>query len=135
MSNHDAEAQRAWIKKVLGVDVASEPKGETPVSLADARKRWGQAVGLVSFTLDELEAAIAQSGDPLAGQAIVMIKSVAVQLRKMPETAKQLTEVTRYLDTDPIIDDLEEPNRFDIEVRIRRPFVAALAVLQPLLPA
>jgi hypothetical protein len=128
MDKHDT-----WLKNVLDVDLAGAPSGTD--ALAVAQQGWATTRQSVIATLQRLEAAIRAMKDPLSTPAIILIKSITMNLTAQPATRQQVTELRRYIETDTILEDAEEPNGFGIAVDIRKPLAAALEALDKAMPA
>jgi hypothetical protein len=127
------DKREAWVKDVLDVDL---PEGQSGAdALAAAQQGWAATRASVIATLRRLEGAIRAMKDPLSTPAIILIKSITMNLTAQPATKQQVAELRRYVETDTILEDAEEPNGFGIAVDIRKPLAAALAALDKAMPA
>ena len=91
-----------------------------------AMAEWGRRRGEATGTLRAMEQAIRAIEHPLGDKAIIEVRSVTAQLTAVPDTAAKVAELVRYLTEDPVFDDLEEPNGFGIEVRMRKDLLEVL---------
>jgi hypothetical protein len=65
-----------------------------------------------------------------APEAVILLRAIAANLTEEPSTPQQLAELRRYLETDDVIEEAEEPNGFGIEVSLRAPLLEALSALE-----
>ncbi|HZR16131.1 MAG TPA: hypothetical protein VFE51_02285 [Verrucomicrobiae bacterium] len=100
-----------------------------------ALEQWTTARGKVINDLKALEKAIRDMKDPEGDEAIILVKAIQANLTSRPETAKAVKELERYIATDEIITEAEEPNGFGLKIAIRGPLLPALAALRSALPA
>ena len=119
----DASARAAWLARVLGVTIPADPA--TPPLAA-----WRSARAAAIATLRALESAIRGMEVPQAAPAIILVRAIAANLTESPVTPAQQAALRRYLETDDIIAEAEDPNGFGITVRLRAPLLAALAGLE-----
>lgn len=103
--------------------------------LDTALEQWTNARGKVINDLKALEKAIRDMKDPEGDEAIILVKAIQANLTSRPETAKAVQELERYISTDEIITEAEEPNGFGLKIAIRGPLLPALAALRSALPA
>jgi len=116
----------AWVLRVLGFDPTKATNGS---GLKPALERWAQSRAAVIGQLKQLETAIRAMNDPLADEAIILVKAISANLTAAPDSKRAVAELRRYLETDSIIDDAELENGFGITVRIRDPLIPALDAL------
>lgn len=96
---------------------------------------WQTERAGVLAALKLLEISIRRMSDPEGDAAIILVKAIAANLTQAPTTARAVAELERYLDTDDIIAEAEEPNGFGVDIRIRGPLLPALAALKSSLAA
>ncbi len=113
----------AWVARVLGVTVS-------PRAVSPALAGWQGARMQAITTLRALEAAIRTMEVPQRDPAIILVRAIAANLTESPVTVAQQAALRRYLETDDIIAEAEDPNGFGITVRLRAPLLAALAGLE-----
>ena len=123
--------KRAWVLRVLGID----PAGATAGGVGAALDQWTRSRAEVIAQLRQLEQAIRAMKDPLADEAIILVKAISANLTAAPDSKQSVAELRRYITTDSIIDDAELENGFGITVRIRAPLMPALAALDAALAA
>ncbi len=80
---------------------------------------WNARLKDVITTLKAVGRALRGMEPHFAEPAIVELLSLMANLASIPDTARKVDELARYLETDDIMDDIEEPNGFGIEVRVR----------------
>jgi hypothetical protein len=108
------------VTKVLGVTIQ---QGATAIlGLAE----WQQARTTAIGTLNRLADAVSKLDIPEAPNAVILLRAIRANLTESPTSTRQIGELRRYLTTDEIITDAEDPNGFGIEVRLREPLLAAL---------
>lgn len=117
------DARAAWVQRVLGIVVGVA----TPAAGMEA---WRSARSSALASLKALEGAFRAMDEPEVDSAIILLRAIASNLTERPETRRQVDELRRYINTDDIIDDAEEPNGFGITVSLREPLLAALDQLQ-----
>lgn len=120
-----AAEQAAWVERVLGI----RPQGP-PGADAAAMRAWRDARDAAVGTLRTLAEHIGTLDHPSRDNAIVLLRAIAANLTAAPESAQQQRELRRYLETDDIVAEAEEPNGFGMVVSLRRPLLAALARLE-----
>ncbi len=118
------DAQAAWVLRVLGIVVS----GADPVAGMEA---WRSARSAALASLKALEGAFRAMDEPEVDSAVILLRAIASNLTERPKTRRQVDELRRYIETDDIIDDAEEPNGFGITVLLREPLLAALDQLHP----
>jgi hypothetical protein len=104
------------------------------IGLDAALEQWTAARGKVINDLKALEKAIREMKDPDGDEAIILVKAIQANLTARPENAKAVQELERYISTDEIITEAEEPNGFGLKIAIRGPLLPALAALRSALP-
>ena len=142
-----AEA-RAWVLKVLGVSLpevadtgaakagAAKDTGTKDTSTKDTGTKgggpaaWTAARAAAIGQLKALEGAIAKMKHPQGNAAIILVKAIQANLKAMPESRRDVGELRRYLESDDIIAEAEQPNGFGIKVELKRPLLGALAALE-----
>jgi hypothetical protein len=123
-----------WVRRVLGATL--DPSTDTRTeAVSAALETWAKRRADVIVTLKSLETAIRDMKDPLGDQAIILVKAIAANLTAVPDTKNSVADLRRYIDTDSIIDDAEQPNGFGIDVKIRAPLAGALTALETALAA
>ena len=136
-----AGVESAWVLRVLGVDVVGldtglhDPRNDEPaitveLPALDAMTGWMVARASAVASLQSLEQAFRDSGDPDADVGIILLRAVRANLTPEPAEARQVAELEAYLGTDDIIAEAEVPNGFGVEVSLRVPLLAALARLR-----
>ncbi len=63
---------------------------------------------------------------PRTTAAVILLKSIQMNLPAKLGTPETVRDVRRYLETDDIIADAERPNGFGIKIDLRKPLLAAL---------
>ncbi|MGH7041772.1 MAG: hypothetical protein ACREFY_06540 [Acetobacteraceae bacterium] len=96
---------------------------------ADALAEWQAARATAMTSLRTLEAAVRQMDVPERDRAVILLRAIQANLTEAPATPRQVAELQRYIETDDIIAEAEDPNGFGITVALRRPLLAALAGL------
>jgi len=104
-------------------------------SRGDALAAWTAERAKVVAALKLLEMSIRRMRDPEGDAAIILVKAIAANLTPAPSTVQAVAELERYLNTDDIIGEAEEPNGFGIDIRIRDPLLPALAALRSTMAA
>jgi hypothetical protein len=140
-----SDAKAAWLQRVLGVTAAptaqardNEMAGVTGTSTptspsrrpADALAGWQAARATAMTTLRALEAAVRQMDVPERDRAVILLRAIQANLTEAPATPRQVAELQRYIETDDIVAEAEDPNGFGITVALRQPLLAALATLR-----
>jgi hypothetical protein len=126
MVQGEESAQKSgWVRRVLGIDLA--PLNTLPTGLA----AWQAARSAAIDTLDLLADAVDTLPIPEAPEAIILLRSIRANLTEAPTTPQQIEELRRYLETDDVIAEAEDPNGFGITVELRTPLLAALNAIQP----
>ena len=72
---------------------------------------------------------------PRGDAAVVLLRSIQMNLTAKPRSQRDVSELERYLHGDDIITDAERPNGFGLTVQLRAPLLKALAALKPSLAA
>ena len=119
----DPATRAAWVARVLGVSVPA-------ATASPALAAWRAARAAAIATLRALESAIRAMEVPQRDPAIILVRAIAANLTESPVTPAQQAALRRYLETDDIIAEAEDPNGFGITVRLRAPLLAALAGLE-----
>ena len=115
------DAKAAWTERVLGVVVGGRGSGTLP-----DLSGWRAARATAIASLTALEAAVRGMDVPERGEAIILLRAIRANLTAEPATPQQVAELRRYIATDDIIAEAEDPNGFGIEVNLRAPLLAAL---------
>jgi hypothetical protein len=110
--------------------LAETASDEPPPPPATGMAAWTRARADAMDTLKALEGAIRGMNDPLGDRAIIRLRAIQANLTESPATARQVDELERYVSTDDIIVQAEEPNGFGFEVKLRTPLLAALKSLR-----
>ncbi len=97
---------------------------------ADALAGWQAARATAMTSLRALEAAVRRMDVPERDRAVILLRAIQANLTEAPTTPRQVAELQRYIETDDIIAEAEDPNGFGITVALRRPLLAALAGLR-----
>lgn len=125
-----------------GMDGADEESGAAPGSggpvkpeLVAALAAWKTARGVAIGQLKALASAIAASGDPETKDAIILVQAIIKNLTEEPKTAQAVAELDRYVRTDDILVEAEEPNPFGVAVSFRNLLLNALEPLRAALAA
>jgi hypothetical protein len=113
--------QWAWVSRVFGV-APTGGGGGAGAGLA----AWQTARSTAISTLNKLADAVKTLDIPEATEAVILLRAIRANLTEAPTTSRQIAELRRYLTTDEIITDAQDPNGFGIEVRLREPLLAAL---------
>ncbi len=122
-------AQVQWVERVLGVDVgASTPPGSGGSTVPGSRglAGWRAARTAAINTLKELEAAIRDMDVPERDEAVILVRAIQANLTAEPSTPQQVAELQRYIESDDIFAEAEDPTGFGIKVELRVPLLAAL---------
>jgi hypothetical protein len=91
---------------------------------------WQKARSGALGQLKALQTHIGKMQHPRGNAALILLKSIQANLSARPDSAAQVAELRRYLETDDIIREAERPNGFGLTVELRQPLLAALAVLE-----
>lgn len=118
-------AKAEWLGKVLGVALPARG-GAAPGGMA----AWQAARGAAIASLKALENAFRSMKEPEVDEAIILLRAIQANLTAAPETPQQVAELERYISTDDVIEEAEEPNGFGLTVDLRGPLLAALAELK-----
>jgi hypothetical protein len=117
---------------MLAAPAPSQPDsispGETPAPRGLAGWRTARAAAMAS--LKALETAVRGMDAPERDAAVVLLRAIQANLTAEPVTPQQVAELQRYIETDDIIAEAEDPNGFGITVELRAPLLAALAGLR-----
>ena len=97
---------------------------------ADALADWQAARATAMTSLRALEAAVRGMDVPERDRAVILLRAIQANLTEAPTTPRQVAELQRYIETDDIIAEAEDPNGFGITVALRQPLLAALAALR-----
>ncbi len=126
-----SDAKAAWLQRVLGISVApaTAPPHPSP-SRQSGLAGWQSARATALTTLRALEAAIRRMDVPERDGAVILLRAIQANLTEAPTTRQQVAELQRYIETDDIVAEAEDPNGFGIKVELRRPLLAALAGLR-----
>ena len=126
-----SDAKAAWLQRVLGISVApaTAPPHPSP-SRQSGLAGWQAARATALTTLRALEAAIRRMDVPERDGAVILLRAIQANLTEAPTTRQQVAELQRYIETDDIVAEAEDPNGFGIKVELRRPLLAALAGLR-----
>ena len=123
------DAAEALLARPPGPGVADEEQPQVrPVPRGMAE--WQAARATALATLKALEAEVRQMEVEEGPEAVILLRAIQANLTAQPETPQQVAELQRYLETDDIIAEAEEPNGFGITVSLRAPLLAALAGLR-----
>jgi len=122
----DAARAKASLVEIVGALKRAGPVDKRAAALS----AWqAQRAGVVA-SLKQLETSIRAMRDPEGDAAIILVKAIQANLTEAPTTPQAVDELDRYLRTDDIIAEAEEPNGFGISIRIREPLLPALAALK-----
>ncbi|MFY7856367.1 MAG: hypothetical protein ACOVQT_09535 [Rubrivivax sp.] len=112
--------------------LGSSPPGssEPPASGGAGMAAWQKACSGALGQLKALQTHIGKMQHPRGNAALILLKSIQANLSARPDSAAQVAELRRYLETDDIIREAERPNGFGLTVELRQPLLAALAVLE-----
>ena len=140
MSEADGAARDAWVLSAFGIDMrqaAPAAKGADGASGAAktsgngaAMAGWKAARAKAVTSLNALAAAVGKLDYVDAPEAVILLRSIASNLTAEPSTPQQVAELRRYLETDDVIEEAEEPNGFGMQIVLREPLLAALAGLE-----
>jgi hypothetical protein len=110
---------------------APPPDAGPPAALA----QWQSARLAAIAQLKALQGKISSSKHPRATAAVILVRAIQANLSAKPVTLGQVQELERYLETDDIVTEAERPNGFGVKVELRKPLLAALALLKKELAA
>ena len=113
---------RAWLSQTFGVSLGGGGGG---------LEGWRGARTAALGQLVALETAFRGMDEPEVNEAIILLKAIQANLTEAPETAQQVDELRKYLETSDIIEEAEEPNGFGLTINLREPLLAALAQVRP----
>ena len=113
-----------------GVNDGEEPARDES-ELGRALSVWQSAREEAVDGLNELSDVIAHVKYKESDKAVLLLRSIRAQLIARPDTQRKLDELENYLKTEELIDHAEAKNGFGIQLRVRQPLLAALAVLRP----
>ncbi len=118
-------AAYAWVERVLGVRVATAgaPAGA-------AMKLWQEKRAATIAALKLLQDQIVTSEDPEAPRATILIQAIIKNLTPEPATLQSVIELERYVTEDDIIQDVERPNPFGVDVQVRAALLPAITQLR-----
>ena len=144
-ANETLDIAESMIKEVLTAAAKAKPgEGAAPAAkdgaaagggLNAALAKWSAARATVIGQLDKLNAALQAEKHPDAAEAIIELRAIRANLTAKPDTAQTVAELERYLETDDVVADADESNRFGIEVNIQVPLLEALDEIKLNLPA
>ena len=115
---------RAWLSQTFGVSLGGGGGG-------GGLEGWRSARTAALGQLVALETAFRGMDEPEVNEAIILLKAIQANLTEAPETAQQVDELRKYLETSDIIEEAEEPNGFGLTINLREPLLAALAQVRP----
>jgi hypothetical protein len=123
--------QNEWLQRVLGVGGPSSSSVSTATEsdddqLQNALAGWTKVRTKAMGSLRALEGAIRGMNHPAGDKAIILVKAITANLTETPDTKNRIAELRKYLQTDRIIEEAEEPNGFGINVDLREPLLEAL---------
>jgi hypothetical protein len=141
MSEADGAARDAWVLSAFGIDMrqaapadkaANDGSGAAKPASGNgaAMAGWKAAREKAVTSLKALAAAVDKLDYVDAPEAVILLRSIASNLTAEPSTPQQVAELRRYLETDDIIEEAEEPNGFGMQIALREPLLAALAGLE-----
>ena len=128
-----------WVTRVLGFSFSAGPgAAESPPMETDPSDTaapngmavWKAARAKAISALQALESAIRDMKDPESDAAIILLRAIRANLTVEPATSRQVDELERYIMTDDIIEEAQDPNGFGFEVELRAPLLAALEGLR-----
>ncbi|WP_207478244.1 hypothetical protein [Arenibaculum pallidiluteum] len=127
------DEKRAWVERVLGyhLDASGQHFAQ---DVAAAQKAWQAACASALAQLRGLRAAIASAEDPEGPQAIVQLEEIMDALSPVLGTRQEVEGLERYLATDAIVEDAENPNGFGTPVSIRDRLLPVLHTLRQAMP-
>lgn len=150
----DAEQQHAWVKRVLGVDVAGLGTGtepdDAPVSFAAARESYEAASDAVNQQIAKLQSALRSSKDGelkeiaeygmngVTGNHRVPLRAALMEIdfggtgalqKSGPKALKIIQSFRAHLDQDERVEACDE-NPFGVAVSIRATLGGALAKME-----
>lgn len=140
-----SDAKAAWLQRVLGVTAApSIPARDSGMAggagtgptvspskrPGDALAGWQAARAAAMTSLRALEAAVRKMDVPERDRAVILLRAIQANLTEAPTTPRQVAELQRYIETDDIVAEAEDPNGFGITVALRQPLLAAIAALR-----
>jgi hypothetical protein len=125
MSGSD-EAKRGWVERVLRVRLSPVV---TPSDGA-AMKRWQDERNAAVSRLRLLANEIVKAEDPEARQAVILLQAIIKNLTPAPPTLQSVVELESYVTDDNIFDDVEQPNPFGVELKLRATLLPAITALR-----
>jgi len=151
----DTEQQRAWVTRVLGVDLTAKTQDSTPVSLTAAREAYEAASDLVNGQIAKLQSELRKSTDAelreisefglngVTGNHRVPLRAVLMEIdyggptalkKSGPKALKIVQSFRAHLDQDEKVEACDE-NPFGVAVSIRSSLGGALAQMERALAA
>ena len=125
-----SEDKVEWVGRILGVNVASGSGGASDAAAAMAA--WQTERAAAKEALRAIARAIQQMKAPEGDAAVILVKAIAANLTEAPDR-RGVSELQRYLASDPIVAEAEWPNGFGIEIKLREKLLPRLAALQQVL--
>lgn len=122
----DGEGVDLPVSPPPGTGDGGQSRPEADTGKAGALAAWSAAREKAIAQLKAIGQAIVAEKHPEARNAAILIQAIVKNLTPSPDTRQAVTELMRYLKTDDIIDDIQSPNPFGINVNIREPLLAAL---------
>ena len=135
-SEGDFAKALAILNRLEGLlDAQGAADGPNAAAIKPALAGWETARGAAIAQLQKVSDAIKDFDHPQSDEALILLKAIQANLTAKPATLESVNELQRYLETDGIITEAEEPNGFGITVVLRKPLLEALGKLRPLLSA
>jgi hypothetical protein len=111
-------------------DSTTGEQTEPSPSIGPGMAAWQKARSGALGQLKALQTHIGKMQHPRGNAALILLKSIQANLSARPDSAAQVAELRRYLETDDILREAERPNGFGLTVELRKPLLAALATLE-----
>ena len=109
-----------------GIDGGADSSNDLEAALA----AWKKARSRVFGSLKELGRTVVTIQDPEAKEALIMLKAVQANISEKPDSLRKIQELERYVTTDDVVAEIQEPNPFGIEVDITDPLMNALGTIK-----
>jgi hypothetical protein len=101
-------------------------ESERRQALAD----WRAAQEVALHTLATLGKLMRGSTVPQRDSAILLIRGISARLSGQPDTPEAVASLIRYIKLDPLVESVEGPNVFGLNVSLRSPLLDALAAVK-----
>jgi hypothetical protein len=130
-----AFAEAAEALPELEALIAKAQAAQAPTGPGGGVVGWQAARTEATHTLRQLEALVAKTKHPIAGETVTLLEGVIKRLAGEVRTKQQALDLAHYVETDEHITDLEDTDIEGTTYSIRPALLTALRALQDQLPA